>query len=233
MNTPEFTSFARMQWTRPGWLARLRGKPIEPQIRIDGTDYVYRTGVWSFWVRKLQCKFLYSRAGRVHCRDPRTPDPAFLAQADPDAPDTTGRYTWGDWQRALGQCVIERVAELFIASHRLAQAGLGPEPGGIVLVRRARLHDGPAEAVFGLRIADAKRLPAREPVTEAEMLAAGVRPDGIRSCLRQQLNGYVTDLNSVIGAIPLEAEAETAAIAARIREAVTARDCGRQARRSS
>jgi hypothetical protein len=38
------------------------------------------------------------------------------------------------------------------------------------------------------------------------MIAAGVQPDGIRSAIRQQLNGYVVHLSSVVGVQPIDGE---------------------------
>jgi hypothetical protein len=45
----------------------------------------------------------------------------------------------------------------------------------------------------GLMIEDAAAKPPKPPATEAQILAAGVRPDRIRSAVRQQINGYVVD----------------------------------------
>jgi hypothetical protein len=68
----------------------------------------------------------------------------------------------------------------------------------------------------GLMIEDAAAKPPKPPATEAQLLAAGVRPDRLRSAVRQQVNGYVVDLNSVVGVVPVDADAEITAVKAQI-----------------
>lgn len=38
--------------------------------------------------------------------------------------------------------------------------------------------------------------------------ATGVAPDRTQGCIRQQIRGYVSDLNSVVGVMPVDAESE-------------------------
>jgi hypothetical protein len=61
----------------------------------------------------------------------------------------------------------------------------------------------------------------KKETTEEEMLACGVRPDKSKSCLRQQIRGYVSDLNSVVGVMPLNAEAEIAGFEAELNRAIS------------
>lgn len=60
----------------------------------------------------------------------------------------------------------------------------------------------------GLRMADVTKLPGKRNATEQEIVHAGVIPDPTLSCIRQQTNGYVVDLSSVVGAMPVDAERE-------------------------
>lgn len=60
----------------------------------------------------------------------------------------------------------------------------------------------------GIFIENLDNYPRRAPVTLEEMISAGVKPDKIKSAIRQQINGYVSDLNSVVGVMPITAEKE-------------------------
>jgi hypothetical protein len=63
--------------------------------------------------------------------------------------------------------------------------------------------------------------PQGPTATWSQLIDAGVRPDQINSAVRQQVNGYVVDLNSVIGVVPVDAEAEVAAVEAQIAAAMS------------
>jgi hypothetical protein len=113
--------------------------------------------------------------------------------------------------------VSRRVAENVVAAWRLHAAGLGPEVLGLCIAREYRDCDRrDASFAAGFLGADATALPAKAPTTVEEFLAAGVTLDRIASAIRQQVNGYVVDLNAAIGVLPVDAEAEVSALAARI-----------------
>ena len=80
---------------------------------------------------------------------------------------------------------------------------------GICFVRsyRSNLWHQPCENV-GLVIQNVFLLPSKKEATESEIVSCGVTIDKIRSCIRQQINGYVSDLNSVCGVMPVNAEEE-------------------------
>jgi hypothetical protein len=95
----------------------------------------------------------------------------------------------------------------------LHAAGLGPRPLGICHVRRFSGNFlGAWSETTGILIEDIGKLPPKPEATETEILAAGVTLDGIKSCVRQQIRGYVSDLNSVLGVMPVAAECEIEAI---------------------
>jgi hypothetical protein len=113
--------------------------------------------------------------------------------------------------------VSRRAAENAVAARRLHAAGLGPRVLGLCIALRlrdgARIDKGFAA---GFLSEDVLRLPPKPPAGEQEFLAAGVSLDRLGSAIRQQVNGYVVDLNAAVGVIPTGAEDEVAALEARI-----------------
>ena len=70
-------------------------------------------------------------------------------------------------------------------------------------------HDSVDEAgMVGIFTEDVTRLPEKQDASEEDVMACGVQVDRIKSCVRQQLNGYVVDLNSVVGVVPVDADDE-------------------------
>ncbi len=65
-------------------------------------------------------------------------------------------------------------------------------------------------------VEDIRNLQPKKNATEEEIIAAGVTLDGLKSCFRQQINGYVSDLNSVVGVMPVDAEQEIEEILSRL-----------------
>ena len=53
-----------------------------------------------------------------------------------------------------------------------------------------------------------------------ELMAAGVMPDRVLSCVREQIKGYVSDLNSVVGVTPSESNSLVAEIEEYVRKVV-------------
>jgi hypothetical protein len=100
---------------------------------------------------------------------------------------------------------------------RLHKAGLGPEPLGLAVAPRYRTwFSRGATLSAGTFVADLRGYPPKEPATEEQVRAAGVIPDGSLSAIREQIRGYVSDLNSARGAMPEDAEDEVAALTERL-----------------
>ncbi len=204
-------------------------KRVDNEFRrffLDGQPMSYRSGAWTVWIPGISGKFLYSVDGRVHCIYPTAPSREFIfsPSLDLEATDATGHYTWKQWRAAYKKPVVQRVAELYVATERLHRAGLGPRPLGFCFARHNEmLSEKPDTAgAWGLLTEDASKLPTRQPPTEAEMLDAGVAPDSIRSCVRQPVNGYIIDLNSVLGVEPIDAKAEIETLETYLRKATGA-----------
>lgn len=193
---------------RMGWLLH-GGMPVR-----------VKAGAWNFYVPALNLKLAYSREGCVHCLHKVTPPVNRLLAGDFDG-EQIGRYSAEDWKQALTKSTRQRAAENFIAAERLHAAGLGPKPLGLCYVRRfSSKAFGAWSETSGIMIEDINTLPAKPDATEAEILATGVTLDGINSCVRQQIRGYVSDLNSVLGVMPVAAEQEIEAILTQLSEQV-------------
>ncbi len=124
-------------------------------------------------------------------------------------------YEPADWFNALSTPVLQRTAENIVVIRRLAAAGVGPKLLGICVVRRFSSWYSSAETITGGYFVEnlLYRFPKRETTT-ADLARAGVAPDRINSCLRQQIRGYVSDLNSVVGVMPIDAENDVAEVLA-------------------
>jgi hypothetical protein len=203
-------------------IARSRFRPTgASHVMLDGRPYACFRGAWAIWIPALQTKFLNSIDGNLAC----------LSRKAPPREGVSGSGRWGSysleaWRRAYETPVSRRVAENIVAAARLHEAGLGPRVLGLCLARRFR--DGArSDRSFaaGFVVEDAALKAPRPPATQAELIAAGVRPDRIDSAVRQQINGYVVDLNSAVGVVPVDAEAEVAAVEARIAAAMSSNIC--------
>ena len=62
----------------------------------------------------------------------------------------------------------------------------------------------------GLLTQNVFRLPRKRKCQRRDVEIAGVGPDGILSCVRQQVRGYVIDFCSVIGCTPTSCEQQVA-----------------------
>lgn len=173
-------------------------------ISVDGQVSRADFGRWMIYNRGTSEKFLYARNGTVDVM----PAPFRWRKLLKSLKPSPSQYLHEDWKRALSTPIERRLAELWIASERLWRAGLGPRPQGIVTVRQL-FRDGKALGpTAGFVTEDVNRLPTREPPSVEDLVAAGVQPDLILSCVRQPLNGYVIDLCSVKGVQPIDAEQE-------------------------
>jgi hypothetical protein len=183
---------------------------------VDGHSFPCQRGAWATWIPALGAKFLNSMDGRLHCLH-RIAPPRFEVLGPEHGEIDYGRYSRAEWQHAYTTPVSRRVAENVVAAQRLHAAGLGPRVLGLCIALRFR--DGArADKCFaaGFQSEDVLRLPPKRPAEEAEFLAAGVSLDRLRSAIRQQVNGYVIDLNAAVGVLPVGAENEIAALEARI-----------------
>lgn len=181
------------------------GNLKKKRLKLDGKSYRAELGAWAFYVPKLRLKLFHTDNSLLNCRHPSAPEREAVEQGN--APLLNETYSIEEWQAAYSKPVIRRTAENYVAAKRLHEAGLGPMPLGVCLVMdyQSKVDDTPCVNA-GIFIDNLNKYPPRPPVTVPEMLAAGVRPDKILSCIRQQINGYVSDLNSVVGVMPIDAE---------------------------
>ena len=165
-------------------------------------------GMWAAYAPALQLKLLHSVGGRVHS----------IAHVAPRREEAGGpKDPEGAWARAFATPVTRRAAENWVMLERLHKAGLGPEPLALAVAPRYRAWFSRGRTFSaGTFVADLRRYPPKAPATEAQLRAAGVIPDARRACLREQINGYVSDLNAVRGAMPEDAEDEVAALTERL-----------------
>ena len=188
--------------------------------RLDGEPVEVCRGHWAFYVPGRNLKLLHSFAGRLHCTHPSAPDRAVCR---PGRTFPVGQsYACDDWIAAYTKPVAVRAAETFIAADRLAAAGIGPRVRALVCVQRFAAEFTPApEPTFGMVVDDLTTYRRRWwPASERQMRRAGVEVDRIRSSVRQQIRNYVSDLNSVVGVMPIDADDEIAAVAERLAASV-------------
>ncbi len=192
---------------------------------FEGVSSKVQSGAWAFYLPEQRLKLLHARQGKQTCLhkvakrfvQPTAAEATDNMQAR-ESGSKIGNYFVQDWERALDKSVSRRVAETWIAARRLASAGLGPQVSEIVVVKKlyAPYARRVASVTAGFVQENALELPPGPNADEAAMIVAGVKPDQIKSCIRQPINGYVVDLNSVVGVEPLDAETEITALAAHI-----------------
>lgn len=173
---------------------------------VDGHEHACTVGAWAVWIPDLRAKFLHSVEGFVHCIHKDAPARAdVLSASDPTL--QFGRYALAEWRAAYSKAAQDRTNELALCTQLLHRAGIGP---GLIGICRAEalVFNGETDSkgAWGIVTEDVTLLPKKQDTTEEEVIRAGVQPDRIKSCIRQQLNGYVIDLNSVVGAMPLAAD---------------------------
>ncbi len=174
-------------------------------------------GAWAVYLPGPQVKIMHAVAGLQHC----------IYHKAPKREEVLGgfdtRSNAPDWARAFSTPVLRRVAENWVMFQRMHAAGIGPEPMGLVAVRDYRSFFSRGRGITaGLRLADLTKYPEKAPTTEAQLRDAGILPDRSRASLREQIRGYVSDLNNLHGAMPENGEAEVASV-----EAALARALGR------
>jgi hypothetical protein len=203
-------------------IVRSRFRPTgAARVLANGGSYPCARGAWALWIPALQVKLLNSIDGKLACLSRKAPPRKALQGSGPLA-GQWGRYPLEAWRQAYETPIGRRVAENVVAAQRLHNAGIGPRVLGLCLARRFR--DGPRldrSFAAGFMVENAALKPQGPTATWSQLIDAGVRPDQINSAVRQQVNGYVVDLNSVIGVVPVDAEAEVAAVEAQIAAAMS------------
>ena len=182
---------------------------------IAGRPHRVKWGAWAVYLPGPQIKLLHAVAGRQHC----------IYHKAPKREEVLGGFDQRDeaehWARAFSTPVLRRVAENWVMFARLHAAGLGPEPMGLVAVRDYRSFFSRGRGITaGLRLADLTKYPEKAPTTEAELRGAGIVPDRSRASLREQIRGYVSDLNNLHGAMPQDGAAEVAEVEAALMRAL-------------
>jgi len=182
---------------------------------MDGKSYPAELGAWAFYAPKLQLKVFHSVAGLVHCTHASAPEREQLLNFRTGLKND--KYTIDEWTEALSKSVIVRAAENYIAAKRLFVAGIGPDVSGFLIIHRFGAPYSKAGAInIGLFVDDLRQYPQKRETTREELPMAGVIPDKIESCIRQQINGYVSDLNSVVGVMPDSASDAVKSLSAQI-----------------
>lgn len=189
-------------------------------IKVDGRRFRCCRGAWATWIPDLGAKILNARAGLLDCLHHLAPSREQIF-GDDTSIDIYGPDSFEDWRRAYTTTVSRRVAENVIAAQRLHRAGLGPKVLGVCVALRwndPTRHSKGHSA--GFLSEDVWRLPAKPPASAAEFHGAGVTLDSLGSALRQQVNGYVIDLNAAVGVVPTDAEDDVAGLEAIINAAI-------------
>ncbi len=196
---------------------------------IDGRSCAAKLGCWMFYVPGLEAKFFHARNGCIDCTHDARPPAEALRQPD----RALGRYLASEWSRALSTSTTRRLAETWLTSARLWQAGLGPQPLGLCFAKSFKTDGEALGPTCGFLTENVFRLPRKLRCREEHIRRAGVRPDKIRSCVRQQVRGYVIDLCSVVGCIPDNADTEIAGLELLIRDYDTSERALRDALQST
>lgn len=182
--------------------ALLRGRVVLNGVRVRA-----KVGGWTFYIPAINAKILHSVEGSCHCIHASAPrrDQVFSGTAVL----RHDQYSLAQWCQAYDTSVARRAGENFIVAQRLHAAGLGPKVTGCVAIRSFEPYYS-LEPTYssGLVVEDLRGYRRKSRATLDQLEAAGVTADRNRSCIRQQIRGYVSDLNSVVGVMPVDAEAE-------------------------
>jgi len=192
------------------------------RVIIDRQSYSASFGKWCFYVPAIQVKLLYSVDGRCHCISDKAPSRTVVFNTGEST--RVGSYTNADWRNIYIKPATRRAAENYVSSLRLQQAGLGPRVLGCAVVASFKSSYWPTTCVTsGIIVDNVSNYPPKMPATVEDLLSCGVVPDRIESCIRQQIRGYVTDLNSVVGVQLVDAESDVARIHSMLDDALFAR----------
>lgn len=187
---------------------------------LNGKRHRALRGKWAIFVPSIGAKILLAEGDNCYCDSVSAPSKQDLLSGR-WVPGSQ-RYSVADWENAYGKSATRRAAECFVAAQRLYKSGLGPQVTGLVAVKKfQRKSASPACTSAGFLVDDLRSYRRKKETTEEEMLACGVQPDKSKSCLHQQIRGYVSDLNSVVGVMPLNAEAEIVGYETEIKSALS------------
>lgn len=190
---------------------------------LDGARLKASMGAWAFYVPRIGVKILHSFRGACHCIHATAPARGQLLEGKASLHDD--RYSLADWRHAYGTSVARRAAENYIAARRLHACRLGPKVAGCVAVGSFESFYSPGVShSFGIVVENLRDYPLKRPATLEQLEAAGVVPDRTFSCLRQQIRGYISDLNSVVGVKPVDAEAEVRQVQQQLERVLAFRD---------
>ncbi|OGT98344.1 MAG: hypothetical protein A2X80_12610 [Geobacteraceae bacterium GWB2_52_12] len=172
-------------------------------VKINDRKYSCNMGAWAFYVPELGLKILHSVEGNVHCTHETAPSRLILQS--PDGVELKNKvYTAAEWIHAFSKSTLRRAIENYFAALNLHKNGIGPEVKGICLVKRFNAPYCKDETFTAGIVIDNLNGYVKKNNTEIrELEQANVLPDKSLSCLRQQINGYVSDLNSVVGVMPV------------------------------
>ncbi|MFC5050161.1 hypothetical protein ACFPK9_06020 [Rubritalea spongiae] len=133
-----------------------------------------RKGRWNFFLERLNIKLPYTYNSLIDCRAKSTPKRSPLFSGKLDSVDFK-KYQVSDWKHALSKSCKRRAVENYIATQRLAEAGLGPKALGFCYIKNFHSHlfKKPCEN-FGIIVENVYKLPSKKPPTEVEILNAGV-----------------------------------------------------------
>lgn len=186
---------------------------------VNGQRHAIKKGSWAFYIPSLELKLLHAMDDCVNCvhRSAPTREEVFSGRAHVD----DSRYSLEDWAKAFSKSSLTRAVENYVTAKRLSDAGLGPEPFGLCVVQRFTEDYGAAPCrTAGIFIRNISGYPRKKDTTVDELMAAGVMPDRVLSCVREQIKGYVSDLNSVVGVTPSESNSLVAEIEEYVRKVV-------------
>lgn len=162
---------------------------------LDGKKYKTLNGVWTFYVPKIQTKWFYSSNQKVACLREKHPQKL----SDIDETVDYGVYSSKEWRAALSESIYTKAATNYVLIERLYKHGLGPKPLGFALAKNVASDTGKMDGwAVGVEVENIKKLKRKTDATKLELDTAGVVTDKINSALRQQIRGYVSDLNSVV-----------------------------------
>lgn len=196
---------------------------------VDGVSHSADIGAWTFYISELNAKILHSFHGRCHCIHRSAPDRDRVEKGSAVIRDD--RYSLTDWRAIYGKTAARRTAENYITALRLQDRGLGPKVTGCIAVRDFTAFYCPEPSrTYGLLVGDLGGYRRKPRTTLAQLESAGLAPDRSLSCLRQQIRGYVSDLNSVVGVIPVDAEEDVRRVQHRLERWNPEGHCGRRTR---
>lgn len=185
---------------------------------VGAQNYSVSAGNWAIYVPKLRLKLLHAVDGKQHCTTLSAPSREMVLSGDgfPMNPE----YEPSDWQAAYKKSVLQRVAENIVCAERLEEAKLGPAVLGYCVVQTFKPWYAEPTFTAGYFVQNIFHKFPKRKTTLMDLARAGVVPDRINSCLRQQIRGYVSDLNSVVGVMPIDADREVAQIRSKLEQAL-------------